>query len=345
MEKELYEHLLVSKKLMNRSTWMCSSCTGAHSELERKITEVNTRVRAAEFNIQINQETISKHDSMFTAIEKRLEKLEAAAKDQGDGGGGHVMMEEIAERASRERNLLIHCWEESTEPGENLNLLFHELRSELDSIADLITTRRLGKVRQNGPRPLLIVLKNKAARDELLGKAPKLAKSSDPKFKKVSIKADLTERQRKLEKGLGARARELNMSLTQDQVQKNGVWKVLGKRGERLLRRLPLREGESLSEDGSVSWQVRSRQSKRGWSPGADQSLTRSPTNRSPPQKTPRPSTPTPPPASSPIPGGSSTAPALQDELPPATVSNKSPAVTTPSSVALLGPGVAENKE
>ena len=109
-------------------------------------------------------------------------------------------------------------------------------------------------------------------------RAPLLAKASDPNTRKISIKADLTKRQRDMEADLHKRARDLNIALSQDEVTKNGVWKVLGRRGERSLLRKELRQGESLTEEGKVVWDKQRPGSKRDRSPANGMS----PSGRSP---------------------------------------------------------------
>jgi len=74
----------------------------------------------------------------------------------------------------------------------------------------------------------------------------------DEEFKCISIVADLTQKQRKLEQDMFRKAEKLNLDRTSEQVSKNLVHKVLGRRGERVLRQVELRENEAVNDQGRV---------------------------------------------------------------------------------------------
>ena len=83
-------------------------------------------------------------------------------------------------------------------------------------------------------------------------RAPRLSRHSEEEFRCISIVADLTQKQRKLEQDMFKRADKLNLERTSDQVSKNLVHKVLGRRGERILRQVELRENEVVNDQGRV---------------------------------------------------------------------------------------------
>ena len=91
----------------------------------------------------------------------------------------------MAERGSRERNVVCHKCPESTfsvpeDAGRNSGSFDH-LGLQFRATEILIGLRRLGKATGNPdqPRPLLLIFKNKADRDMLLQRTPRLSTDSD----------------------------------------------------------------------------------------------------------------------------------------------------------------------
>ena len=146
----------------------------------------------------------------------------------------------------------------------------------------LLGWRRLGqKNSDNQPRPLLLIFKTKADRDRMLDRAPGLSRNRDEEYRSISIVADLTQKQRKLEQEMFNRAEKLNLERSPEKISKNLVHKVLGRRGERVLRQVELRDREMVNEQGKVvdieqGEDFRTNMGKRG--------ATRSPGN-SPPSR------------------------------------------------------------
>ena len=135
-------------------------------------------------------------------------------------------------------------------------------------------------------RPLLIIFKHKNDRDALLEKAPKLSKDEDEYWKKISVVADLTQKQRELEKNMFRKAEMRNLQRSADEQSKNLCHKVIGRRGERILRVVELRENEFINQEGKVvmrDQEVRAAQ-YRGQERGKKRSPSRSP-GTSPPSR------------------------------------------------------------
>ena len=147
-------------------------------------------------------------------------------------------------RAVWERNLIVHkCFEseagvleeEQEDDLRSLQGLFNELGLR-DMVAKdaLIGWRRLGKVKQSDdqPRPLLLIFKTRADRDKLLDRAPRLSRHVEEDYRNINIVADLTRKQRQMEQEMFRKAEKSNL-------------KVLGRRGERVLR-----QNEKVTEEG-----------------------------------------------------------------------------------------------
>ena len=86
----------------------------------------------------------------------------------------------------------------------------------------------------------------------LLDRAPRLSRHPEEEFRNISIVADLTQKQRKLEQDMFRKAEKLNRERSDDQISKDLVHKVLGRRGERVLRQVELRDKETVNELGKV---------------------------------------------------------------------------------------------
>ena len=86
----------------------------------------------------------------------------------------------------------------------------------------------------------------------MIDRAPRLSREQDEYWRSISIVADLTQKQRQLEQAMFKKAEELNLARSRDDQSKNLVHKVLGRRGERVLRQVELRTGEIISPEGRV---------------------------------------------------------------------------------------------
>ena len=131
--------------------------------------------------------------------------------------------------------------------------LFDHLGLKIHASQALLGVRRLGRVKLDGSsRSLLIIFKHKGDRDALLEKAPMLSKDEDEYWKKIFDVADLTMKQRELEKNMFKKAEMRNLQRSADEQAKNLCHKVIGKRGERVLRLVELRQNEFINQEGKV---------------------------------------------------------------------------------------------
>ena len=95
----------------------------------------------------------------------------------------------------------------------------------------------------------------------VLANAFNLAKSKEEVWRKVSLKVDLTKKQRNLERELEKTAASKNLARSQEEVQEKRAWKVVGKRGERVMRLVKLFPEEEVEEE---TGHVKSRLEGRG---------------------------------------------------------------------------------
>ena len=247
------------------SPWACSVCSSVWTKINKEVKQVATKAASNEARIDAleSREHEGKEDfkGMKDTIKKLEERVNKVESDKSENSS-EKMMEEIAERGSRERNVVCHSCPESetTEKQEaedddwaGVQGLFDHLGLKINASEALLGVRRLGKVKSVGSsRPLLIIFKHKSDRDALLEKAPKLSKDEDEYWKKISVVADLTLKQRELEKNMFRKAEMRNLQRSSDEQSKNLCHKVIGKRGERVLRVVELREREFINQEGKV---------------------------------------------------------------------------------------------
>ena len=112
--------------------------------------------------------------------------------------------------------------------------------------------RREGEKKQGVTRPLKVVFRSREDRDKVLSNSFKLARSQEEVWQRVSIKADLTLKQRNLEKDLEKSAASKNLTRSKEDIEEGKAWKVVGKRGERVIRMIKLYPEEQVMETGRV---------------------------------------------------------------------------------------------
>ena len=81
----------------------------------------------------------------------------------------------------------------------------------------------------------------------MLDRAPRLSRETEEYSKNIHIVADLTKKHRDMEA-----QKESNLARSHDEVSKNLLWKVVGRRGERMLRQYELQDNEEINREGRV---------------------------------------------------------------------------------------------
>ena len=242
------------------SPWACGACKTGLAKVKKntaRIGNVELRIDTLKAEVAAQKETNQTLKEKFNNMEKKINN--DAEKEKN--ASGEKILEEVTDRASWERNVVMHCSEdpqaESDEQAKQSDLdgikdLFMELGlRDMDPRDVLLGWRRLGKKDGEASRPLLLVFISKSDRDKLLDRAPRLSRNPEEYYKNISIFPDLTFKQRKMEKQLFEQTERNNLTRSDEQVSKNLANKVIGKRGERVLRLEELRtdeEGEGSGE-------------------------------------------------------------------------------------------------
>ena len=249
------------------SPWACGVCKCGLAKVAADVKKNTVRIGNMETKAeQLEADAMSQKSSIelleikLKALEDKVETASAQKEEKAAENSGDKVLEEISDRASRERNLVLHRCRESKEEGEQAKEddrigtqdLFDKLGLQDMKVTEvLLGWRRLGK-KGDADRPLLLIFKTKADRERLLERAPRLARNPEQLYRDISIIPDLTPTQRRMEHDMFKEAERANLARTADQRSKNLASKVVGRRGERLIRIVELREDEELSEEGRV---------------------------------------------------------------------------------------------
>ena len=140
------------------SPWNCSVCSSAFAKLDKSVKQVATRVSVVENKTATLEGTTSslvKENETLKEEMKVVKEKMRAMEDKAADNTGEAVLEEVTERASKERNVVIHkCFEsdaavEETAQGDDFRSiqgLFNELGLR-DMVASdvLIGWRRSGK--------------------------------------------------------------------------------------------------------------------------------------------------------------------------------------------------------
>jgi hypothetical protein len=256
------------------SPWACSVCTTVWTKITKEIKQVANKAASNENRIGVlesSEEQLRVENADMKSTIKKLEDRMTKVEQEKSDNSGEKMLEEISERGSRERNIVCHNCPESDSTGKEeieeddwrgVQGLLDHLGTGLTADRALLGVRRLGKTRTDETsRPLLLIFRQKSDRDLLLEKAPRLSKDQDEYWRKISVVADLTKKQRELEQSMFKRAEERNLTRSTEEQAKNLCHKVLGRRGERVIRVVELREWEMISGEGKV---IHKEESDRG---------------------------------------------------------------------------------
>jgi hypothetical protein len=217
--------------------WGCRPCVSYSQAITKKVREVEKKLDEVQKEVKDNAKAIDKVDKNVEDIRKELDKMKEKSSVEMDG---FMTAEEYREREARKVNLIMHRVRESEAASA-------ELRREADTLecgkifraagvseqdSEIKACRRLGE-KGNDPRPLVVVMRKETARAAILDAARQL-KNTD--YSDVSIVPDLTPLQRKEETSLADEAERRNRDeLSEDDVQKNLKWYVVGVRGARRL--------------------------------------------------------------------------------------------------------------
>ena len=220
--------------------WACRPCTAYSQGITRKVRQVETRMEQLSVEIEEVKGGVKENTTEITKVADRVNKVEekvAAATEKNND----LVFEELRERESRRLNLVLHGVRECSDPtatgkdrqqwDKNQCMDIFQVQG-LEYDCEVIKfCRRVGAAAE-GPRPMVIGFYTDMERSMVLRRADRL---KDTDYSDVKIAPDLTKRQRKEERDLWQEQEDRNKMRTEDQIQKNLSWAVVGARGEKRL--------------------------------------------------------------------------------------------------------------
>ena len=260
---EFFKHLEEQVKNTGMAYWACRPCTAYSQGITKKMRQVEAKVDSLVNNVNGIKDDLEEVKDEAKKVSDKVDNLEVklagAAEKNND-----TIFEELRERESRRLNLVLHGIQECDTAGatgrerqdwdkEQCLVLFQVMGLDYDS-ETIKFCRRVGPVTEM--RPLIVGFYTDTERSMVLRRAARLAGTD---HSDVTIAPDLTKRQRKEEKDIWAEKETRNKNRTEEQLQKNLVWAVVGGRGEKRLLLQPAREGGQDSQRGRQRGRGRGR--------------------------------------------------------------------------------------
>ena len=248
------EYKLIDKMFQKKGyhCWSCDGCAHGLVKLHKmiaanqmEIASIKETVSEVQATTDQNTKDIANNADNIVTMNKDIEDLknkESCISSTDD------VFEEMDLRESKKANLMIFSLPESEQSLPSLQKKENDIKVvknicsylgvDFNYETDVKFIYRVGVVGEK-PRPLSLGLRYANQRDDILKRAWRLGKNS--KYDKISLAPDLTPLQVKKEKKLQAEAQENNENLTGNDA-KNFVWKLIGTRGNRILRKVKIKE-------------------------------------------------------------------------------------------------------
>lgn len=236
---EVFKFIQAQFKANGVTYWGCRACTSFAKQFHSKLGEMNKRMNEIDSRTTKNTEEIQANKDKVKKIQEEIKEL----REERDGAAERSeedTWEEMRDRESRRRNLVIHRVKEPVssnykeaqlEDRESCGAIFHAIGLKYKPEEIIIHNRRVGEKGAN-PRPIVVTIATEEERRKILNKAKLLA---DTELSEVGIVPDLTWKQRQAEENLWKVAEEKNKNLSEDDRSKNLRWTVAGPRGEKRL--------------------------------------------------------------------------------------------------------------
>ena len=249
------EYKLIDKIFKKKGShfWSCDGCSLGLSKLQiiahKNREEINTlKDKYEELNTAKEQQSADIQDAKEEISILKKDVSDLKSKDPV-GNDNESVYKELDLRESKKMNLMFY-----KVPEQDSNLTAKEKKSidetkiqeiiaevglTIDVEKDLKFVARVGVFSEDKVRPVTIGFRNVDTRDKVLTSAWMLGKSKT--YHEISISPDLTKIQLSKEKELQQEAKDNNDALSGEDA-KNYIWKLIGVRGQRQLKRVKKKE-------------------------------------------------------------------------------------------------------
>ena len=259
LSKEALKGLEVQHKEVGQAYWACTPCRSFNNKWNAQMRDVNKRQEETEKKVDENTKNIDDVRKMAEATRRELREHARQTENMKETLE-MAMDEELREREARRLNLVIHGVQE-VDPGikntrdrmdrdmEQCESIFITMRART-RIQQLRFCRRIGE-RGQDPRPVVIGVYTEEEKRHILEKSRELRYS---KYENVTVVPDLTKNQRKGEQKMRDEASRRNENLTQEDIDKNLKWIVVGRRGEKRIIKGTEREAQGGRDERRLNW-------------------------------------------------------------------------------------------
>ena len=260
----------------SQSPWKCQSCDNAGAKLLKMVTVLSSRVGENEKKLEVQAGRMDRvedksklQDSRLDSQGREIKELKEQLAKLGDMGGPSVVRE-MDERSLKENNLVFHRVLEAGEEDARKRIdydkgtiqqLLNVLEVDIGVEQHTKFARRLGPrtgdtegEERRVPRPLLVGFTHRHHTELILENSWKLSEADNMAIRTVSVVRDLTLRQRAGEKEMHKEAARKNLSRSQENLEGNMAFKIVGRRGAKREILAPLRVGEEINMEGEVTW-------------------------------------------------------------------------------------------
>ena len=177
---------------LNKDDLVESILTSPEQEAENsQLATLSETLNALRDEVAQLKKALTAPDSI---VNKKFAELQAQVDQQATIIEKQQQFMEMIDRKEREKNLVVlglpdenESLQGATEDADKIKKVWEKIGADQDQIE---SCRRLGVRRGSRPRPLLIIMKTRNAKDNVLGNA-KAVKNAGDSFDKVYVKKDL----------------------------------------------------------------------------------------------------------------------------------------------------------
>lgn len=247
---KLYNLILEISESMGSHCWSCEGCGIGLSKMNKMVQNHDREIRELRKDVdelKKQKPDIKNLDDRMTSLASDVANLKTQPKSDNE-----TVFEELTLRESKRSNIMVFGTEDpNPELGDKakkqadeetvLELLL-ELGFELKMRNDIKFLARVGKAAAK--KPIVVGFRSQEVRDKVLNSAYKLGESII--FKDVSVAPDLTIRQLEDDNRVvkEAEAKNKEMGEKEPEEAKNFIWKAVGQRGQRYLKKVALTDKE-----------------------------------------------------------------------------------------------------
>lgn len=231
--------------------WTCEGCSLGLKKIQKMVANNEREISSLREDVNKLTTDSTKQQTDLKATNDKLEVLTSDVDNlkktagKGDGNNEQVFSE-LDLREAKKTNLVIF---NVPEPDTHLTVtekkkkdestvinIFKDVDQIVEMKSEIKFLARLGELKDaNKCRPITVGFRDAEMKDKILNSAWKLSKSKT--FSKISLTPDLTKMQISKENDLFNQAKQKNDELSNEDA-KNYVWKLVGPRGFRQLRKV-----------------------------------------------------------------------------------------------------------